>query len=136
MFGTHGDPFVRLQRELEQMLAAFEGRPSGVYPPVNVFDAGEEIVLKAELPGVEPDNLDIEVHDDTVTISGRRPADDVQHAGYHRRERQHGEFRRVIRIPVRLDGEEARAECRHGVLTVRLPKAKELRPRRVPVLAA
>lgn len=136
MFGTHGDPFVRLQRELEQMLAAFEGRPSGAYPPVNVFDAGEEVVLKAELPGVEPDKLEVQVHDDTVTISGRRPADDVQRAGYHRRERQHGEFRRVIRIPVRLDGEEARAECRNGVLTVRLPKAKELRPRRVPILAA
>jgi HSP20 family protein len=138
MWSTYGDPFARLQQELEHMLSAFEGQQTGVFPPVNLFDAGEEVVLKAELPGVEPDKLDVEVRDDAVTLSGERHAGGTESrdAGFHRRERVQGQFRRVVRLPSRMDTESARAEYRHGVLTVRVPKAKEVRPRRVPVQAA
>lgn len=138
MFG-YGDPFVALQHELQQMLdGAFGGSTrGGVYPPVNVFDAEDEVVVKAELPGVPPEKLELDVRDDTISIRGERPAADP-HEGmaFHRRERARGQFRRVVRLPARLDGSEAKAEYRHGVLTVRVPKAKEVRPRRVPIQAA
>jgi HSP20 family protein len=137
MFSSYGDPFARLQQELEQMLSAFEGPGSGVYPPLDVFDAGEEVVLKAELPGVDPAKLDVEVRESTVTINGERTTDTPdEKSAFHRRERLEGQFRRVIRLPARLDSAEAKAEYRHGVLTVRIPKTKEVRPRRLQVEAA
>jgi HSP20 family protein len=137
MFSSYGDPFARLQQELEQMLSSFEGSYSGVYPPLNVFDAGEEVVLKAELPGVDPAKLDVEVRDNTVTLKGERTFENPNgQAAFHRRERVEGQFRRVIRLPARLGSDEAKAEYRHGVLTVRIPKAKEARPRRLEVAAA
>ena len=137
MLTSYGDPFARLQQELERMLSSFEGPFAGAYPPLNVFDAGEEVVIKAELPGVDPAKLDVEVRDNTVTIKGERTFDTPEEkAAFHRRERLDGEFRRVIRLPARLESAEAKAEYKHGVLTVRVPKAKEARPRRLEVTAA
>jgi HSP20 family protein len=104
-----------------------------VYPPVDVFDAGEEYLVTAELPGVKKDDVSIEVEDDTLTLRGeRKPPEVGENAGWHRRERPAGRFRRVVRLG-RLDSESARAEFKDGVLTVRLPKAKETRPRRVEI---
>jgi HSP20 family protein len=137
MFSGYGDPFARLQDELERMLSTVEDAFGGVYPPLNVFDAGEEVILKAELPGVDPSKLEVEVRDNTVTVSGERSADTPEkNAAFHRRERVDGRFRRVSRLPARLQGDEAKAEYKHGVLTVRIPKTKEVRPRRVEVAAA
>jgi HSP20 family protein len=136
MFSSYGDPFAQLQQELERMLSSFEGL-TGVYPPLDVFDAGEEVVLKAELPGVDPAKLDVEVRDNTVTISGERTSDTSEaKAAFHRRERLDGKFRRVLRLPARLESAEAKADYKYGVLTVRIPKAKEVRPRRLQVEAA
>jgi HSP20 family protein len=132
------DPFEQLQGELERMLDAAFGHaaPSRLYPPVNVFDAGDAYVVKAEVPGVSLDKIDIEVEDDTLTLRGERAfAEPNRDAAFHRRERGAGQFRRVVRIPGRLASDEAKAEYRDGVLTVRLPKAKEARPRRVQIEA-
>jgi HSP20 family protein len=131
------DSFESLQRELEQMLATAFGSPggavTGVYPPVDVFDAGEEYLVTAELPGLKKDDVHIEVEDDTLTLRGERKLPEVgDNAAWHRRERPAGRFRRVVRLG-RLDSETARAEFKDGVLTVRLPKAKETRPRRVEI---
>lgn len=130
-------PFEVLQRELDQMSATAFGMPgaafTGVYPPVDVFDAGEDYVVTAELPGVNRDDVVIEVEDDTLTLSGERKRSTVaENAGWHRRERPAGRFRRVVRL-ARLDSSSARAEFKDGVLTVRLPKAKETKPRRVEI---
>jgi len=132
------DPFEQLQSELERMLeTAFGTTGSRLFPPVNVFDAGDAYVVKAELPGVSPDKIDIELEEDTVTLRGERSfSEPNQEAAYHRRERGTGRFRRVVRIPGRLASDEVKAEYRDGVLTVRLPKAKETRPRRVQIEAA
>jgi HSP20 family protein len=131
---AYRDPFEQLQAELDRMVNAAFGTPTGLYPLVNVFDAGEAFVVKAEVPGVEPDKVEINVEDDTLTLRGERAfADPAKEAAYHRRERGQGQFRRVIRIPGRLAADEAKATYRDGVLTVRVPKAKEARPRRVQI---
>src|SRR5579885_2569435 len=105
---TYRDPFERLQAELEQMVqqafAAFG--PGGVYPPVNVFDAGDAFVIKAELPGLDPKAIELSVEDGALTLRGER------------------------KLP------EPQAEYRDGVLTVRLAKAPESRPRRGEIQAA
>jgi HSP20 family protein len=138
---AYRDPFEQLQVELDRMLESAFGpvrtATAGVYPPVNAFDAGEDFVVKAELPGVEPEKIEIEVEDDTLVLRGERTlAEATPEAAYHRRERGEGRFRRVVRLPGRVDSSGAKAEYREGVLTVRVPKAKETRPRKVTVQAA
>jgi len=137
---VYRDPFEMLQSELERMVdAAFtpSGRTAGLYPLVNVFDSGDAYVVKAEVPGVDPEKIEINVEDDTVTLRGQRAfTEPSANAAYHRRERGQGEFRRVIRLPGRVAADEAKAQTRSGVLTVTIPKAKEARPRRVQIEAA
>ena len=137
---VYRDPFEVLQHELERMVdAAFSpsGRTGGLYPPVNVFDRSDAYVVKAEVPGVDPAKIEINVEDDTVTLRGQRALTEPgATAAYHRRERGQGEFRRLIRLPGRVAADEAKAQTRNGVLTVTIPKAKEARPRRVQIEAA
>jgi HSP20 family protein len=137
---VYRDPFEALQTELERMIGAAFGdaaAATGLYPPVNVFDAGEAYVVKAELPGVAAEKVEIHVEGDTLTLRGERAfAEPSTDAAYHRRERGQGQFRRVVRVPGRLATDDAKAEYRDGVLTVTIPKANEARPRRVEIQAA
>jgi HSP20 family protein len=115
------------------------GAPAvGVYPTVNVFDAGQEFVVKAELPGVDPKDVDIDVQENTLVLRGERRFDDGAegNVAYHRREREQGQFRRVVRLPAKVDGDQAAASYHDGVLTIRMPRAKETQPRRVAIQAA
>jgi len=137
---AYRDPFEQLQVELDRMLETAFGSvgtaTAGVYPPVNLFDGGEDYVVKAELPGVAPEKVEIEVEDGTLVLRGERALGETRpDAAYHRRERAEGRFRRVVRVPGRVDTGAVQADYRDGVLTVRLPKAKETRPRKVTVQA-
>jgi HSP20 family protein len=130
-------PFEQLQAELERMLHSAFGSAGGVYPPVNVFDGGDAYVVKAELPGIVPERIEVSVEDDVLTLRGERTLAEPDPAGaYHRRERDQGQFRRVVRLPGRVAADETRAEYRDGVLTVRVAKAKEQRPQRIEIKAA
>ena len=134
---VYRDPFEQLQTELDRMVNAAFGTPTGLYPLVNVFDAADVFVVKAEVPGVDPKSVEINVEDDTLTIRGERSfTEPARDAAYHRRERGQGRFRRIVRLPGRLASDEAKATYRDGVLTVRIPKAKEARPRRVQIETA
>jgi HSP20 family protein len=137
---VYRDPFEQLQHELERMLdtaLGSVGRSPGVYPPVNVFDHGDEFIVKAEVPGVDPDKVQLEVEEDTLVVRGERSlSEPSRDAAYHRRERGEGRFRRVVRMPGRLATDEAKAQYRDGVLTITIPKARETRPRRVEIQAS
>src|SRR5438132_589296 len=84
---VYRDPFEQLQAELERMLDAAFGPagPSRLYPPVNVFDAGDAYVVKAEVPGVSPDKIDIDVEDDTLTLRGERAFSEPNRGAARRR---------------------------------------------------
>jgi len=103
---------------------------------VKVFDHGEKFLVKAELPGVDPKQIDVSVEGDTLILRGERTlaTPDVD-AAYHRRERDEGRFRRVVRLPGGVAADQVRAEYRDGVLTVHVSKAKEQKPRRVEIQA-
>jgi HSP20 family protein len=137
---VYRDPFEQLQQELERMLdtaLGSVGRSPGVYPSVNVFDHGDEFIVKAEVPGVDPDKVQLEVEEDTLVVRGERSlSEPSRDAAYHRRERGEGRFRRVVRMPGRLAADEAKAQYRDGVLTITIPKARETRPRRVEIQAS
>ncbi len=142
-FGT--DPFdniLRLQRALTRSLEhPFFGlgtTPSGrgVYPALNIFEeeGGEAIVLKAEVPGMKRDSLEVEAVGNRLLVAGVReiPSPEGEFR-YHRRERQAGEFRRVFRLPYEVDRDKASASYRDGILTVRLEKAEAAKPRQIQI---
>jgi HSP20 family protein len=132
---------LAVQQELDRFLRnpAFNLGISGqgAYPPVNIFDTGDGIVLIAELPGMDPANIKVSGQGNTITISGARSRDETgKWYGQHRRERRFGEFSRSLQLHQGLDIGKAEARYENGVLTVRVPKAEETKPRQISVQAA
>jgi HSP20 family protein len=135
------DALLALQRELSSTLDRPFGLdlgPSGrgVYPAINVFTDRDGYVLRMEVPGVAPDGLEIETQGRTLRVSGKRDIKPPGEGSFHRRERAGGEFSRSLQLPADLDVVRAQASCKHGILTIRIPKSEEAKPRQISVKAA
>jgi HSP20 family protein len=135
------DSLLSLQRELARVFESpfgYELGPSGrgVYPAMNVFTDKSATVLRMEVPGVSPENVQIETHGRTLTVSGKREVKAPEDGSFHRRERSAGEFSRSVQLPADVDVPRAEASCKHGILTIRIPKKEEAKPRQIAVQAA
>jgi HSP20 family protein len=105
-------------------------------PPVDVHETDDEIVVTAALPGMKADDVDITMTGQTLTLRGEFKADDeVSKDQYLYRERRFGSFNRTVQLPVRVQGEKADATFVDGVLTLRIPKAEEVKPRQIRISA-
>jgi len=103
-------------------------------PRLDAFDREKELVIRVELPGVRPEDVDITVEDRTLTISGKRQFEEtVEQGSYHRREIFTGEFKRTLVLPEGLNAEEITAKAENGLLSVILPRRPEVLPRKVKV---
>ena len=104
-------------------------------PPVDIYEnANQEVVLKAELPGIAREDIDLRVENNTLTLRGERKRDvEVKQEQYHRVERSYGAFSRSFSLPNRIDTEKVRAEFRDGVLSIVLPVKAEAKPRQIEV---
>jgi HSP20 family protein len=118
-------------------LSGFTGAAStGVFPAINVSQDSDAVFVRAELPGIKVDDLEISMENDTLTIAGERSfAKDDEGVSYHRREREWGAFRRSFTLPTRVDSDKVQARYTDGTLTVTLPKAAEAKPRQISVQA-
>jgi HSP20 family protein len=95
-----------------------------LYPPVDIYEDGESVVVKAEIPGIKKENLDIQLTADSITISGRKSSEEkVEQKDFFRLERSFGSFTRRFPLPVETMTEKARASFKDGVLEVRIPKS-------------
>ena len=102
--------------------------------PVDLYETDDEVVVKASLPGVKPEEVQISVTGDTLTIKAEtRTEEEVKQPSYHRQERRYGAFQRSLTLPVQVDTDAAEALFEHGVLSLRLPKAPEVRPKTIEV---
>jgi HSP20 family protein len=126
------DP-IRDLLAIQQRLDRFAPAPSGWIPPIDVYETAEEYVITAELPGLGRNDVQIQVLDGRVQISGQRRERDVPCEQYHRVERGHGTFSRTFELPHPVDSEQVAADLRDGVLTVVCPKATEGNTRRIRV---
>src|SRR5579863_6499540 len=129
---------LTLQTELERFLRnpayGLGVSSAGGFPPVNIFDAGDGIAVIAEIPGIDPNSINVSGQGHTLTITGeRRRETSTDTTGYHRRERAFGEFSRSIQLPEQLDLDKAAASYDAGVLTVKVSKAAAARPRQIAV---
>ena len=108
----------------------------GVMPAMDVHENADELVVTASLPGVKADDVDITITGQTLTIKGEMKADEtINRDQYLYRERRYGTFNRTIQLPVRVEGDKADATFEDGILTLRIPKAEEVKPRQIKIHA-
>jgi HSP20 family protein len=103
-------------------------------PPVDIFENGDNLVLKAELPGVNPDDVEIRVEDNTLYLKGERKFEkEVKEQSYHRVERSYGTFTRTFSLPNSVDSDKVVANFKDGVLTLTMPKKEEAKPKTIKI---
>ena len=124
-----------MRRLFDENLSGFLDRrgSSRHFPPVNVSETDEEILVRAEVPGISVKELDLSVTGETLTLEGERLLELPEGATFLAQERQHGRFRRVVSLPRPVDAGQTKAEYADGVLTVRLRQAPGARPRIIKV---
>jgi HSP20 family protein len=132
------EPF---SREIDRMFDAFFGQSEQQarrwVPPMDLVEAEDHFVLKADLPGLSDGDVNIEVQDGSLTISGERKAKHEQHErGWYRIERAFGSFNRSLTLPDGVDPDRIEASFSNGVLQVRIPKPEERKPRRIEISSA
>ena len=131
------EPF---SREIDRVFDAFFGQTEQGrrwVPPMDLVEADDHFVLKADLPGLAEGDVNIEVQDNALTISGERRAEHEQRErGFYRIERSFGTFNRSLTLPDGVDADRIEASFHHGVLEVRIPKPEERKPRRIAISKA
>jgi HSP20 family protein len=129
-----------LRRKVEQALVdgndgVFEGGPAVAWPRVNLWDAGPHLTLRADIPGVADKDLNLQLTQDVLTVSGERRVATPEGYSVHRQERTPTRFSRSFTLPSQVKGDAIVASLKDGVLTVTLPKAPESQPRQIAVKA-
>ena len=139
---TRWDPFqemLNLRRTVDRLFDNVStdhelAQPSLWGLAVDVVENKDDFIIKASVPGINPDDLDISYADDTLTIKGEIKSDnEVKENQYHLRERRYGSFTRSISLPTKIKGDAIEASYQNGVITLRLPKAEEVKPKRIAI---
>lgn len=137
---SFADPFealFSLQRALDSRLDSdWMGAGTaamGGYPPINMFQRGDDFVAILELPGVDKNDLAIEAKENTIRISGKKTVSYEPGASVHRRERVGGSFNRTLSVPVQMNPDGIKAEYRDGVLALFIPRAESDKPRTIKI---
>lgn len=130
----------RLQREMNRLVRSSRGsrlQTAPSFPAMNIWTSDEGQVITAEIPGVEPEDLDISVTGEILTLSGTRKPESVgEEMRYHRQERGYGRFKRSIQLPYPVQTEKVEASFKSGVLNIQLPRAEEDKPKKITVKSA
>ena len=140
-FTDYTDPFRRLRHEMQQVFSDFERSfdfetfdPQRVgLPRMALFDEPDAYVLRAELPGMSDDKLQLSVDPQSVTVSGERADDTPEGYSALHKERVASSFVRRMALPTKIEPDQADARLENGVLTLRLPKSEEARPRQIAI---
>jgi HSP20 family protein len=131
------DALFDLQRALDARLDSDWLRGAtggtGAYPPINVFQQGDNLVAILEVPGVSKDDLEIQAKDNAIRISGKKSFAYPEGVSVHRRERLSGTFDRTLTVPMQIHAEGIKAEYRDGVLALFIPRAEADKPRTVRI---
>ncbi|MFW6082612.1 MAG: Hsp20/alpha crystallin family protein [Chloroflexota bacterium] len=144
---TRWEPFrdlISLREAMDRLFEESVVRPgggelaprAGVALAVDMYETDESVVVKTAIPGVDPDDIDISITGDTLSIKGETKVEEaVEEEDYVCRERRYGAFARSLTLPVPVEADEADAEFEDGILTLTLPKAEEVKPKAIEVKA-
>jgi HSP20 family protein len=107
---------------------------SGWTPALDVYEDKDQFTVRAEVPGMKKEEIEVSLHENTLTISGERKEErQSKEAGLYRSERSFGRFQRAVELPTTVVGQKVKADYRDGILTVTLPKAEEAKPKQISV---
>lgn len=106
---------------------------AGVFPSINLNEDNDNYYIRAELPGIEADDLDIQAAGDSLSISGERKIENEEGVKYHRKEREAGKFSRIIKLPKPCDTGKIEADLINGILSIIIPKSEAAKPRQITV---
>jgi HSP20 family protein len=137
-FRSPTEEVEKMRRQMDQWLEGFanvarQGAQAGVFPLVNLTEDADRYFVRAELPGVSGDHLDIQATGKSLAIAGERKIAVSEGVQYHRRERESGKFSRIIALPREIDADKVEARLDNGILTVMIPKAETAKPRQISV---
>lgn len=147
-------PFQEMEKRFQEMERRFEDifrRPLSllpswmprlktheleeISPSMDIFTEGDDVVVKAELPGMKKEDVDVNLTEDTITISGEKEKEEkVEKKDYHRFERSYGSFTRSFNLPAEVQTEKASAKFKDGVLEIRIPKTEEAKKKEKKVM--
>ena len=139
---TRWDPFqemLNLRRTVDRLFDNVTPEHEWAQPAmwglaVDMVENKDDFIVKASVPGINPDDLDISYSDDTLTIKGEiKEENQVKEDQYHLRERRFGSFIRSITLPNKIKGDAIQASYQNGVVTLRLPKVEEVKPKRIAI---
>jgi HSP20 family protein len=139
--------FNSLRRELDRLfdigvpLSNIRSVPRGTFPAINMYETKEGVNVQALIPGVDPQKVELNFENNTLTIKGERTTEQAEvpaaaRERYHRRERFSGAFTRVVSLPDGINPEAITANCKDGVLNITIAKREEQKPRQIPVKVA
>lgn len=128
---------MKLQHELEQFfnhdMSLSSSFSRGLYPALNIFEKGDTLTIKAEMPGISKENLKLEIQKDMLLLSGEVQERSEPQGYYHRREREFGSFARKVKLPYRVNSEKVKANLEDGLLTITLEKEESEKAKLITV---
>ncbi len=134
------DPFEQLLNFREEMNRLFESPMEGSSqafntwaPAIDLFEDKDNFFVRAELPGMKKEDIDVSLHEGTLLVSGERKLHEAEGARAHRSERFSGQFQRSVALPTAVASDKVTASYRDGILTITLPKAEEAKPKQIEV---
>lgn len=132
------DPFRELMNLTERMGRSEDDNTFGAWrPAVDIYERGEDLMIRAELPGIEKDAIEIRVEDNRLVLRGeRKHEEEMTEANTYRMERQYGTFVRSFNLPKTVDAGKIAATYKNGILEIVLPKAEEAKPKKIEIHAA
>jgi len=141
MLMRYWQPFTEIETIRQQLDKAFDQRAvtrdnseTAWMPALELVDAGDNFVLKAQLPGIDPNDIDVQVTPEAISISGERRYENTEEKlGYVRSEFRYGKFHRVLPLPAHIQNDSVQAEYKDGILTLTLPKVTEARNKVVKI---
>jgi HSP20 family protein len=140
------DPFgemVYLRQAMDHLFDESFPRPWGLvhrdgetFVPLDVYETEDELVVKASLPGVKSEDVDVSITGDTLSIKGEfKSEEETKKPSYYCQERRYGSFHRAVTLPTQVESDKAEAVFEHGILTLTMPKAEAAKPRTIKIKA-
>ena len=133
---------TRMEEDMENLMGRYLGDEDGgalisdFVPTIDLVETEGEFEMKVDLPGLKPEEVNVEVRDGNLWVSGKREEEKEEKGKtYHRVERRHGEFRRMVSLPTSIDEEKIEAKFEDGVLKITVPKTEEAKPKHIEVKA-
>jgi HSP20 family protein len=119
---------------MNQRLAGLNTAAAHEFPPINLWVGEDSVAVTAEMPGISPDEVDLTVRENTLTVKGeRKPQVEDEKLAWHRRERAYGSFTRTVQLPFRVDPQQVEANFANGMLEVELHRPEGDRPKKIQI---